>query len=696
MAYVFVSDFKFGMDRRRPRYAGVPGTLWLGKDVHLTRGGDIERRKSFVPTYTGLSGTFGLGAIYGQVYVFGSADLAASMPLGVQYQRLQAPGSPAMVRVLSVRKFDQKFYVIAEYDDGSRYHFYNGSRVTTLDTVADGLASTQITYQALASVLNGDSSVSVVPVPTGVVLTAAVAGTPFTLTTAIANGGATNDQTVTQTTVQANVAPVAEVRATATFYVTGGSFDPNVNTISKVRVGPTIGASIDLLPGPVSWVNSDSATATAVASTINESTDAHGYSAAAVGSAVTISAIPGSGATANANAVFIETSGSASATSSALFTGGVDAVQAVGQVVKVVFGGTFEPLDTITATLNGTAYKLTGRAAATGSSLHVQNNRVWTGAGPAVLYCKLNDPTDWTDATVTTGAGRIVISTDSDGTQYVTGLAPYQGFMAVFSETSVIVYQLGTDPANFGRVQELPNTGTLAGRAVTGYGANDVFYLDTTGVRSLRARDASNAAFVSDAGTAFDPFMQQTLAATTRRAVQDADSLIEPATGAYWLSIGSKIFVLTNYPGTEIRGWTYYDPGFPVTDMERVSDRVFIRSADTIYVLGGLSGSVFPAAGEVTARVELPFLTARDDAGQKQFLGFDIGAVNNWSATALIDPKDETQSIYLGIYSGATYADENAEIIGQTSHLALTFECADAGPAELSSLALHHDGKIRA
>ena len=163
------------------------------------------------------------------------------------------------------------------------------------------------------------------------------------------------------------------------------------------------------------------------------------------------------------------------------------------------------------------------------------------------------------------GAGIIVVSTDSAGAQVLTGVAGYQEFAAVFAESAVVIYALGTDPANFERIQEVESTGTLAGRAVRSYGANDLFYLDQTGVRSLQARDSSNSAFVSDAGTAFDPFVQQVVAAASEREVQDAVSVIEPTTGAYWLAVGDKVLVLTNYPGTGIRGWTYYDLDFAVT-----------------------------------------------------------------------------------------------------------------------------------
>ena len=58
MAYILLENASAGMDRRRERGAGKPGTLWLGQNVHVTRGGDVERRKKFMPEYD-VAGTFG-------------------------------------------------------------------------------------------------------------------------------------------------------------------------------------------------------------------------------------------------------------------------------------------------------------------------------------------------------------------------------------------------------------------------------------------------------------------------------------------------------------------------------------------------------------------------------------------------------------------------------------------------------------
>jgi hypothetical protein len=52
VSFAIVTDFKFGIDRRRERVAGIPGTLWLGKNVLISRGGDVQRAKKMVSTYT--------------------------------------------------------------------------------------------------------------------------------------------------------------------------------------------------------------------------------------------------------------------------------------------------------------------------------------------------------------------------------------------------------------------------------------------------------------------------------------------------------------------------------------------------------------------------------------------------------------------------------------------------------------------
>ena len=60
------------MDRSRPRYVFQPGVLWSGINGHLTRGGDFEKRKSFVSKYSLPANTKGFAKTVDTLYVFGA------------------------------------------------------------------------------------------------------------------------------------------------------------------------------------------------------------------------------------------------------------------------------------------------------------------------------------------------------------------------------------------------------------------------------------------------------------------------------------------------------------------------------------------------------------------------------------------------------------------------------------------------
>ncbi len=51
MPYIEVSEFK-GMDTRKPRVTGIPGTLFSLKNGHITRGSHIQRSRSFVSKFS--------------------------------------------------------------------------------------------------------------------------------------------------------------------------------------------------------------------------------------------------------------------------------------------------------------------------------------------------------------------------------------------------------------------------------------------------------------------------------------------------------------------------------------------------------------------------------------------------------------------------------------------------------------------
>ncbi len=694
MAYIVVEDFRYGMDRRRERVAGVPGTLWLGKDVHVTRGADLERRKKFTADYH-VPGTFGCYALRSQLYVFGSDDLASSMPIGIRYQRLQAPSGAAMEAVLDVKAFSGKLYVVAEYVDGNIHHYLDGTRVTDWDAVAEDGASFETVASALAEKIESNGDVTAFASGSTLTVSAKVAGEAFTITKAATDGGGTDDQDITLATTQANVVPVAEVRASAEVAITGGSADPDRNTISSVKIN-----GVELLSAPLAWSGSNASTAILLASAIVNGYGTHGYSAAAVDDAVTISAAPGTGATPNGYEIIVTATGDVSVDADAALAGGVTAVAAAQQVVTATLSGTFEVDDTFALTVNGVTYKVTGLASGMGRSLYVAQKRIWSPVGSVWRYCMLDRGDIWDpdNATQDNDSGFINIASETDGNEKLVVAARYQSFAAIFSQSSVTLFQLDTDPANFAVSDFLENTGTLAPDSVVRYGNNDVFYLDITGIRSLRARDASNAPFVSDVGNAIDTFVQEYVDSLPQQRVRASKAAIEPRDGRLWLAIGDRIFVLSFFPGAKISAWTYYSTdefdGADVQSLVRLGKRLHVRAGDYIYTYGGLDGATYPEDDEVVGQVELPFLAGKTAGTIKGIRGFDIAATNTWEVSVAFDPNREDKTINVGNMNKITFADpESVNMAGETSMLAPILTCRKGGAATISMLALHYEAE---
>jgi len=684
MAQVVISDFKYGEDRTRPRIAGVPGTLWLGENVHIGRGGDIERAKKFVPIYESLDDTFGLGQVRGQLFVFGSDDLAASVPNGLQYQRLQAPNTPDMVAVLSNTTFNGAHYVIAEYNDGNIHHFYDGTRNDELDALIDAAATYDTLAEYLAEKLNADAAVEALSYGDTILITANTAGTAFTLTSATVDNGGTNDQVATVSTVQANVAAVAEVQATGTVTITGGTRDPGVNTISSVTVDGT-----ELLDAAVDWVTSHSATATALAVAISNGTSDHGFSAAADGAEVTITAAPGTGATPNGDVVDATVTGDVT-TTDVNMADGVTAVTAVAQISKVVFGGTFEATDKFTLTLNGTNYVATGRASAHATHCFTYKGRVYLTGGSAYRYPKLNDPSDWTDTNVSTGAGFINMANDSEGNERLVVSGQYNNNVAIFSRKSVRVYTISTDAEDNAFQQTIENTGTLAARSVSGFATTEVLYLDEPGIRSLQVRDINGNAYVDDIGSPIDPFVKEWIDSQSEETVARAVATVEPIDGRYMLAVGTRVFVLSYFPRKKVTAWSHYDLDFTITDFARIKRRLYCRDVDTIYLYGGADGATYPDDDEQVAKVHLPFVAAQNPALFKRWLSFDMACTGVWSVKFLVDPDDENKFIEAGTVSQNTYTLPAFGLVGEHPMVAVVAECSTAGEASISNITMHY------
>lgn len=571
MGSIWLREFTGGLDTRRRPETTQGGALIEATDGHVNRGGEFEQRAAFVLSHTLPTGTTGLAYDKTGLVVFGDAEAPSAMPPGVRYQRLQHVDDLKLEQVLSADLYAGKLYVVGEFSDGSRVHFYDGVRV---DDWYDGRARVS-----------------------------------FTLTRVI--------------------------EPAAIEFI----------TINGVRIIP---------PGPIALSADFSTSAARIAAAINDFVWEPNYTAASRGATVIIVAEM-AGTTANGYGLSVsgDSDNVQITTDSAAMTGGADpsTVFVPGSFVK---------------TVGSKIYSLSD------SNLH---------------FSGIQRPTEWqTDAT---GAGFIDLSTESSGAEDLVALAKYQGFIAIFAERTIQVWYVDPDPALNKQVQVLNNTGTGCARSVTQFGDNDLFYLAESGLRSLRARDSSNAAATTDIGVPIDDLVTDALSELGENGMKRVIGLIEPRDSRFWLVIGDRIFVFSYFPGSSVSAWSMYRPGFVVDDAVVFRQRVYVRSGDRILAYGGTGSK--REYDDTPARARLPFLDGDAPARQKRLTGVDASLDGVWRLSVSTDPNAPDAMDVVGILNQTTFGLGQVPVIGGGTHVSLLLESEGPGPHRLASLVIHYD-----
>lgn len=682
MTYTVQLDFKAGLDRRRPQSAAPAGSLWECINAHITRGGDIEKRKAFVAKYALPAGeTFGLARASDSLYVFGSAA-APAVPAGVTYQRLQHPDGLSMTALLDWDTFSGKIYAIAEYSDGSVHHFYDGNIVADWDNgiVRSAMTNNDGIAAHLESLIDDDPTYATSVSSNVITIQAANAGAPFTISAETENGGNVNDQSITLVETQANVTGGTEVLSSSSFEIIAGTASAGVNKISSVMVD-----GVEILNTAVDWATSHSATATAVAAQINSYSSSPEYTASASGPVVTIRGATGSGATPNGKAVSVTAAGDVQTTTPAAMAGGVAGTSNVAQTYTATIGGTFEIGDRFTIIIDDKKFGAKFNPTIKGRSCLTHRGKMYATADSLLQFGGVNTATGW-NSDDDVGASFINMSNQYGGSEDLVTSAPFQKNLAVFSEQTIQVWAMNADPELNEQLQILTRTGTRARHSVISYGDQDVAYLDRTGIRSLRSREISNLVSVGDIGTPIDPYVQEYLATLTQDEQDAACSVMDPLDGRLWIAVGQRIFVYTSFNTAKINAWTTYEPGFTPEWMVEVNRRICLRSGDTIYLYGGDSGDEYD---DSPVTVTMPFFHDNKLANYKALRGFDADLENLWAVTVLVDPRDTSRYTDVGNIEGFTYLDGNIGIPVRTTHAAPKFVCASEGYARISNFCLH-------
>lgn len=412
---------------------------------------------------------------------------------------------------------------------------------------------------------------------------------------------------------------------------------------------------VSVTGGPVAWAGSDTATHTALAVAVNSTVSSPDYTAIDLGIGITVSAAT-VGTQNNGLPISVTVAGSGFAF-------------ALAAPPELSLGTDPYVTDTRYVRTIGT--------------------KEYTLSGSNLQFSSVGDPTDWDGRFGGTGFGFIDTSSYTAGSEELTAVVEFRDAGAVFSQRTIQIWQLEADPADNALRQRLRNTGTSCPKSITQFGDGDIFYLDESGLRSLRARGSSTAASTYGVGVKIDPLIVAKLRGLTEDERSRVVGLIEPVTGNFWLIVKDVIYVYAFFPEEGVDAWTTYEPGFTITDAVVFNRRVYVRSDDTIYVYGGLETG--QETDDTVAEMWTAYLDGDDPTTAKTWQAFDAAVSGEWSVAVGASLRDTDEEDDVCIVSRTTYNDERIGLVGKSTHASLRFRSRGTGAAVVGACALHYE-----
>jgi hypothetical protein len=335
-----------------------------------------------------------------------------------------------------------------------------------------------------------------------------------------------------------------------------------------------------------------------------------------------------------------------------------------------------------------------------GDFVITHDSKMYALSGSTMYFSKIDDPTKWRDPETNVGAGFKDMSAQASNSEELMAIAKYQNYVAVFAYSTILIWFTDPDPDLTKLSQVLHNTGTRSPRSVVQFSDNDVYYLNESGIRSLRARDSSNSASTTDVGVLIDPLVIEKLQTLTFDERLKCFGLIEPVDGRFWLTMGDTIFVFSYFAGAKVSAWSVYIPSFPDAaeggEFDNVFNideaivfrrRVYIRSGDSIHCYGGEDATFVYDRTE--AIMQTPYLDANVPAKEKSFQGWDAAVRGVWEVSASMDPTNLDAVDLLGVIDESTFPHNRMGMNAQATHVSLRFKTRSAERAVVGNGLIH-------
>jgi hypothetical protein len=461
------------------------------------------------------------------------------------------------------------------------------------------------------------------------------------------------------------------------------------NKVTSVRVN-----GVEMIESHVKWAFSNTDTMAKLVERINSFATNPDYAASVEDGRLMLTAAPGTGSLANGRTITVTTVGNVTTANYSSFSGGKNSTPAQQQTVRYTLGGSSFSIGTkvqLIATLkNDPANPVYwGNARVLGTvptAALTYKTKAHVTSGSSLLFSGVNQPTQW--GLNATGSGFINMSNNNGGNEVLTGVALYQGNVASFARRAVQIWSIDTDPANNRQGQVLSNTGALGQKSIISVGDIDVFYLSDSGIRSLRARDSSNAAVVNDVGTPIDNLVLSDVSGLTEAQKTACPSVIEPIDGRYWIAIGNKIYVYSYFPGSQVAAWSTYEPGRTFTDFTTKDGKVYAKEGKFLYVYGGLDGNTYDSSN---VEVILPYLDGGKPAHMKTLMGLDMTCEGEWAVEIGMDPVSPNARDLVATVSQPTFTLGRIQATGMGTHVGVRMVNQSPGYARIANLITHFD-----
>jgi hypothetical protein len=333
---------------------------------------------------------------------------------------------------------------------------------------------------------------------------------------------------------------------------------------------------------------------------------------------------------------------------------------------------------------------LVADAMATASSVRTFGSKMYGVDGRLLRFSAINNPTAWTPPGGTTndGSGYIDLSAqDADSTNLI-GLEVYLGNMAIFSSLSTQIWKLDPDPSLNQFVQLLRSTGLLASQGLVQFG-QDVLYVSSHGVRSLKVQNVSLTAGTTDIGTPIDDVFRQLIIDNGAPWFAGARTLIQPRSGRVLIVLPDRIYVLSTFQEPAITAWSVFDAPFNFVDACVADPWVLIRGSDNgLYFYGS---DVVSRYDNTEAEVITPALSCDSPSKNKIFHAFDVGAEGTWTLSVGCDPANQATEETVATFTGPTYVNPTMSMPEQSTHISLRFRTTDAERCRIGQVNLLFD-----